>query len=149
MSGLKPIKVKKSSIKNRKNPNKKETENNTSSSEKLHYIIICILFILSLVFIYKIKTLNDKIDKLNDKVENGDKIIKNQKETNDELNDFYLKNLSKVDFIDKNIVFVIKGFGDYYYSYDCMMKKVGDNQFSYWAYNKEQAIKKGYEEGRC
>lgn len=149
MSGVKPIKVKKRSSNNKKNIKKKTNKESVYNSERLHYIIIGVLFVLCFVFLYRIKTLNDKIIKLNDKVENGDKIINNLNETNDELNDFYLKNLSKVDFIDKNVVFVIDGFGKYYYTYDCMMKKVGNNEFSYWAYNKEQAKGKGYKEGSC
>ena len=40
-------------------------------------------------------------------------------------------------------------FGNYYYSYDCMKQKVGNNAFVYWAYNKEAAINKGYYEGSC
>ena len=142
MSAVKPIKVKKV------NSNKK-IKNETNSSELLHYIVISILVIFLLFCFYKIRTLNDKITKLNDKVENGDKVIKNLNETNDELNDFYLNNLSKVEFIDKNVVFVIKGFGNYYYTYDCMMKKVGNNSFTYWAYNAEQAIDRGYKKGEC
>lgn len=55
----------------------------------------------------------------------------------------------KLEFYDDNIVFVIDGFGDYYYTYDCMMKKVGDNQYSYLAFNKEAAINEGYREGYC
>ena len=57
--------------------------------------------------------------------------------------------LMKAGFLDENIVFVIEGFGDYYYTYDCMMEKVGDNQYTYWAYNRENAIYLGYREGSC
>ncbi len=55
----------------------------------------------------------------------------------------------KLDFYDENIVFVIEGYGDYYYSYDCMIQKVGNNAFTYWAYNKEAARNRGYYEGGC
>ena len=55
----------------------------------------------------------------------------------------------KLDFIDKNIVFVIEGQGNYYYNYDCMMKKMGSSEFTYWAYNKEAAQSEGYYEGSC
>ena len=54
----------------------------------------------------------------------------------------------KLKFIDDNIVFEIEGFGNYYYSYDCMMEKVNDN-FTYWAYNKEAAISTGLKAGGC
>ena len=58
----------------------------------------------------------------------------------------YVKN--KLDFIDDNIVFRIKGFGNYYYTYDCMMNKV-DGEYTYWAYNKEAAISEGLRAGGC
>lgn len=54
----------------------------------------------------------------------------------------------KLKFYDDSIVFVIEGFGNYYYTYDCMMQKVNSN-YTYWAYNREAAIAKGYHEGRC
>ena len=54
----------------------------------------------------------------------------------------------KLEFIDDNIVFKIEGFGNYYYSYDCMMDKV-DGNFSYWAYNKDAAISEGLKADDC
>ena len=59
---------------------------------------------------------------------------------------YYTK--EKLRFMDENIIFRIKGFGNYYYSYDCMMDKV-DGEYTYWAYNKEQANDYGYIKGRC
>ena len=51
----------------------------------------------------------------------------------------------KLEFYDENIVFVIDGYGDYYYTYDQMMKVTkNDDYYEYWAYNKEQAIDLGY-----
>ena len=58
----------------------------------------------------------------------------------------YVKN--KLDFIDNNIVFVIEGYGNYYYSYDCMQQKV-NGPYTYWAYNIEAARAKGYYDGGC
>lgn len=51
----------------------------------------------------------------------------------------------KRDFLDDNIVFVIDGFGDYYYTYDEMVyatKHLED--FEFLAYNKELALSLGY-----
>jgi hypothetical protein len=51
----------------------------------------------------------------------------------------------KLEFYDENIVFVIDGYGDYYYTYDQMVKVTKDDDYyEYWAYNKEQAIDLGY-----
>lgn len=54
----------------------------------------------------------------------------------------------KLEFMDDNIVFEIEGFENYYYSYDCMMKKV-DGDFVFWAYNKNAAINNGLKAGSC
>lgn len=54
----------------------------------------------------------------------------------------------KLDFMNDNIVFKIKGFGNYYYSYDCMKKKVGDS-YEYWAYNIDAAKGQGLKAGGC
>lgn len=54
----------------------------------------------------------------------------------------------KLKFMNDNIVFKIDGFGNYYYSYDCMMEKVNGN-FTYWAYNKDAAISEGLKAGGC
>ena len=59
---------------------------------------------------------------------------------------YYIKN--KLEFMDDNIVFRIKGFGNYYYTYDCMMEKV-NGSYEYWAYNKEAAISEGLRAGGC
>ena len=59
---------------------------------------------------------------------------------------FYVKD--KLDFFDENIVFKIKGYGNYYYTYDCMMKKV-NGSYTYWAYNIEAAKANGLKKGGC
>ena len=45
-------------------------------------------------------------------------------------------------------MFQIEDFGNYYYTYDCMMEKV-NGSFTYWAYNKEAAIARGLRAGGC
>ena len=57
--------------------------------------------------------------------------------------------IDKLDFFDDNIVFVLKGYGNYYYTYDCVQKIADGNQYSFWAYNKEAARSKGYYRGTC
>lgn len=54
----------------------------------------------------------------------------------------------KAEFLDENIVFVLEGYGDYYYTYDCV-QKITDGEYSYWAYNKEAAVGEGYRKGTC
>lgn len=51
----------------------------------------------------------------------------------------------KADFLDDRIVFVIDGYGNYYYTYDQMNTVTqGVDDYTFWAYNVEQAIYKGY-----
>lgn len=59
---------------------------------------------------------------------------------------YWTKN--KLKFFDEKIVFVIEGYGNYFYSYDCMVDNV-EGEYTFWAYNKEQAISRGYRQGRC
>lgn len=55
----------------------------------------------------------------------------------------------KFDFFDENIVFVLKGYGNVYYSYDCVQQITSGEEYEYWAYNKEAAISQGYKKGSC
>lgn len=88
--------------------------------------------------------------KLRERIE----ILENE---NDELNStlnnitgeytpFYIK--EKLELFDNSIVFVLEGYGNYYYTYDCA-QKITNGSYSFWAYNKETAISKGYYRGTC
>lgn len=57
---------------------------------------------------------------------------------------FWMQNHNKVDFFDENIVFVLEGYGNYYYTYDQVEQVTQGKSYTYWAYNKEAAITKGY-----
>lgn len=54
------------------------------------------------------------------------------------------KNSKKIEFLDENIVFVLDGYGNYYYTYDQVQQVTQGKSYSYWAYNKESAIGQGY-----
>lgn len=150
MGAKKPLVVKKSSLENNKKVIKKKKEKiSANRSEIIHYIIIGVLFVFCVLLIYNTRTLNNKIDKLNDKLDDNRITISQLRRENSDLNKFYSENSKKLSFFDKRIVFRIEGFGNYYYSYDCMMKKVGGNSFTFWAYNTEQARDYGIREGSC
>lgn len=95
--------------------------------------------------------LNERIEELED--ENA-KLIEENTELNSDLlkitglntNDYII---DKLEFFDNNIVFVLEGYGNYYYSYDCVQKITDGRQYSYWAYNKEAATSRGYYQGTC
>lgn len=54
-------------------------------------------------------------------------------------------NSEKAEFLDENIVFVLDGYGNYYYTYD-QVKQVtqGVDEYYYWVYHIEDAIYRGY-----
>lgn len=56
---------------------------------------------------------------------------------------------SKVNFLNENIVFILKGDNTYYYDYDCLKQITNEKNYQYLAYNKEQAISKGYQPYKC
>lgn len=150
MGAKKPIMVKKSSLDNKKKKLKEhKKESSVNRSEILHYIIIIALFCFSLFLIKHVNDLNNKIDKLNKKLEENKLKINALNGQNSTLNNLNSKNLKKISFFDKHVVFRIEGFGNYYYTYDCMIKKVGNNKFTFWAYNIEQARDYGIREGSC
>lgn len=66
----------------------------------------------------------------------NDKVFNLQTENNK------LKN--KCEFFDKYVVFVIDGYGNYYYTYDQMKQVTQGTQYSFYVYSENNAISKGY-----
>ena len=59
--------------------------------------------------------------------------------------DDYYENREKAEFLDENIVFVIEGYGNYFFTYDEMISVTRhEEEYSFWAYNIEQARANGY-----
>ena len=119
------------------------------------FLIISIVINITFGFLYfessnkngKLNAENKKIIKENKNLENENEEIHSNLFNVIGINSvYYVKN--KLDFMDDNIVFKIEGFGNYYYTYDCMMQKV-NGSYSYWAYNKEAAISTGLRAGGC
>lgn len=114
--------------------------------------LVCngILLVLIVILLVSLENKKSQIEEINYEFDDSLWNYKIDSENLDDLLDgdtyYYVKN--KLDFIDENIVFVIEGYGNYYYTYDCMMTKV-EGEYTYWAYNKEQAISRGYKKGSC
>lgn len=70
----------------------------------------------------------------------------------EEANDYrvlYRNHKRKADYLDNELVFVIEGYGDYYYTYDQMNEvTAGKGSYSYWVYFRSSAIRKGYQAWR-
>lgn len=56
----------------------------------------------------------------------------------------YLSKERKIEFFDEHVVFVIEGYGNYYYTYDEMEQVTQGKNYSFWAYNIDQAKNLGY-----
>lgn len=114
----------------------------------LFLIIVGILVILKIVVNHpsndKISTMTQKINSLESEVS----WLKNRLESSENIRLSLEKELSdnseKIAFFDKYIVFVLEGYGKYYYTYDQMMQVTQGKSCSFWAYNIEQAEDLGY-----
>lgn len=146
-------KIKISEIEKEVNSTKKERK----PKAKLNILFITLTIVFAISLVGSIIYYNNELSSL--KKENKSLVKKNNnlESENEEIHSnlfsvigtnsvYYVSN--KLDFFDDNIVFQIEGFGNYYYSYDCMMQKV-NGDYSYWAYNKEAAISKGLRAGGC
>lgn len=126
-------------------------ENITCSINKKRLILIISLLITTILIIIGIYCLNNYINSLKNDIKSL-KIKYNElentynqsKETLDQKIE-RLKNEEKLEFFDENIVFVLEGYGNYYYTYDQVQQITNGESFSYLAYNKEAAIAEGYQ----
>jgi len=120
-----------------------------TSKTKILIIILTVLFIVSIVVnVYQGVLL--KNNKTNSEFERNE-----LKEEINRLEDdnYYLReeleyNEDKIDFMDEHIVIVVEGHGDIAYKYDCLDDYV-DGDYTFWAYNEENAIQKGYKIISC
>lgn len=110
---------------------------------------IIFLFIIIIILLIFIDSQSNSIDKYRSEI--NSLISKNERLESDVLILKVLNDMrkEKSSFLDENIVLVIEGYENYYYTYDCVKKLTEGNEYSYWAYNIEQAKAKGYKNGTC
>ena len=137
--------------------NRKCTNCSKKSNSRLKKILkrdlLYLGFILFLIFI--IFSQYNSISQLNKKVSKKDERIsfleRQNNQFDDRITELWEENwdlTAKANFLDNSIVMVVSGWGNYYYTYDCVQKKATGN-YTFWAYNKEAAISKGYRKGSC
>lgn len=127
----------------------KKDDNNYVSLDIFAIVLIFSIIIIASLIIYIV--LNNKKNNNEDEI-NTNEIIQNLSDQNTKLSgekiDLELENMElkeKAKFLDNNIVFVIDGYGKYYYTYDQMIEVTrGKDQYYYSAYNIEAAIGLGY-----
>lgn len=135
---------------NTQQSHEKKIKNNTLV--KILPVILGIFLLISIIVIFSLLIKNEKqrlkIIDLEEKYSNYDDLTKYKDLYFDEM----AKNVklsNKASFMDEHIVFVLDGYGNYYYSYDCMKQVTQGKQYTFWAYNISQAIGKGYQKFEC
>lgn len=114
-------------------------------------ILIVLAVFLGGLNIYQYINLMEKNEIITDYKSKNTSLSYELREVKDENFDLLLENSElsiKAEFLDENIVLVIEGYGNYYYTYDCAEKITGGS-YTYWAYNKEAAKANGYKKGIC
>ena len=133
------------------NVNNKEIFNNSNQiyyekKDILKIVSICLNVVFIVAIIVIILSYNTKIDEKNKKINSIDTSCAYKSDASCKSN--YLSEIDKAKFLDDNIVFVLEGYGNVYYTYDCV-QKITNGEYSYWAYNIEAAKSQGYKQGKC
>ena len=111
----------------------------------INIVLVITIFVLISIFNNKTSTLKNEIEEY--KTEQEEKTC--AYETEFACMFEHSTEIGKAKFLDENIVFVLEGYGNVYYTYDCVTKLTDGEEYSYWAYNKEAAISQGYKSGKC
>lgn len=122
---------------------------NIFTSTKIMIAVIAILTITIIIESILIIKKQNYMDKLIERINSLEETVQFD---NDDYFDLLKENIllkDKTNFMDEHIVFVLDGYGSYYYTYDCMEEVTEGKEYSFWAYNKEQAISKGYKPFNC
>ena len=138
---LNTIKQEEYSNKRIEEKNLKEKQNDFLSIVVVMAIVIIILIVWGII---KKNEYDNEIDRLENQIE---LLNESYRELNEEKNGDLAEqiiNSVKAEFLDENIVFVLDGYGDYYYTYEQMREVTQGKEYTYWAYNIENAKYLGY-----
>lgn len=121
----------------------------------LRIIIVASLFIISVVFNLYLNTQYHKIKR--EITEKNKNIKEREKELNSSLEILTkIQNgkttdyiLTKLDFLDQKIAFVVNSDNKHYYNYDCMVETMKNKEYVFTIYSKSEAVLKGYNKYEC
>ena len=129
----------------------KEAENKKEINYNAILITLTSLLVAVLLFI-GIYTLVDYINSLKHQITSSQNSYNNMKTRHETLSKEYSEKEkeyiykdSKIKFYDEHIVFVLNGYGNYYYTYDEVQQVTQGKAYTGKAYNIEQAIGLGYQ----
>ena len=109
-------------------------------------IILTIIIIIESIFIIKEQNYADELKK---EIISLKETLESSSDSRFELLKENIKLRNKSNFMDEYIVFVLNGYGNYYYTYDCMEEVTEGKEYTFWAYNTNSAIAKGYKPFNC
>lgn len=136
-------------IKETKLDKKIDKMNKKNDITKIISIVLNIVLVASIIIILIIS--DDKVysvkKSMQKKIDNIDTTCAYKTEFACTMN--YSDEIEKANMLDENIVFVLQGYGNVYYTYDCVSKLTSGSEYTYWAYNKEAAKAQGYRAGKC
>lgn len=115
------------------------------------YLIVMLLIIIASIGVNTLLISN--LNEYKKEYENENSILKDEIKYLESANSL-IKKISEgyqadSEFLNENIAIVIQGYGNYYYTYDCVQKMIGDEEYSFRAYNIPTAIAQGYKKGSC
>lgn len=121
----------------------------------LRIIIVASFFITSVVFNLYLNTQYHKIKR--EITEKNKNIKEREKELNSSLEILTkIQNgkttdyiLTKLDFLDQKIAFVVNSDNKHYYNYDCMVETMKNKEYVFTIYSKSEAVLKGYNKYEC
>ena len=131
------------------NVNKTIKMNNKHENKQKDLIFVIIVFVIIIIAIIgfgltKQKEYEGEIERLETQIEALNEAYRElDEEKSGDLAEQII-NSNKAEFLDENIVFVLDGYGDYYYTYEQMREVTQGKDYTFWAYNTENAKYLGY-----
>lgn len=140
-----------------KEEHKKKKYNNKVSAIKSKFsnankIMIAVIAILTIAIIIESIFIIKKLDYMDALIRRIKELENSYEYLSDDYWDERKENMvlkDKSDFMDEYIVFVLDGYGKYYYTYDCMKEVTEGKEYSFWVYSINNAIAKGYKPFKC
>lgn len=118
------------------------------TNKKVVIILTCLFLVITGILvtigIVKINDYEEQLEIKNSTINSKNKKISEYETELMEINWERNEYKEKADFLDENIVFVLDGYGRYYYTYDQVQEVTQGKAYSYWAYTDVEAKSKGY-----
>lgn len=119
---------------------------NTNKAFIIIIIVLTVIIIIESMFIIKKQNYDNELKK---EIDSLKETLESSSNSHIELLKENVKLRNKSNFMDEYIVFVLDGYGNYYYTYDCMEEVTEGKEYSFWVYSINNAVAKGYKPFNC